>query len=515
MIFRSFTPAVVLVFFLAVGCFVPRSTAQTVPRPELSVDSLKSVRAKFFARIREMLAEAKALESVGKPGEAMLLGVRASRMLNVIGGENVWPRARKDAGISPAEYLAVLAERYGPDVLTSVRAELPSPEKSEARYATEIASLAAVSVKSRPASTKPAVEAKPRSGRERSDSFSRFPELPAKSRSWVPVGGAVVPADDWEPISNSKIRSLARVDSTVLPSPVLGEFGSGQRFREKFEGGGVSERHVAPISIDHVSRDRSDSAAIDSRGDEDAASQERPVKGSPYPSTGSLNLRADVQLMRVPVGSSQKPAPQELSSIGSGVAGASSEPDSSGPRRIVTADFSTDSFSLWFATLAGACGGVLLVLAGSILVRRFVVPLEGDVVAESNEKESSVLGSQHTVEGITEAMVAASISGDENAETPATVTPSPETGEPDDVKSRGVTAEKEPSDAAGSNSHVEPVVPFRVIGTSVVLGEAESTRVDEELQRRREKILQRVLDENSGMQRRLDEQGDERSRGAA
>jgi len=178
-------------------------------------------------------------------------------------------------------------------------------------------------------------------------------------------------------------------------------------------------------------------------------------------------------------------------------------------------------------------------------------PRNEGVVAESIEKRSVSSEAGHSVEGMTEAMIAASLLPDETTVAPgesssawkpraswddsavsgqeesaASATDaeqtvatqlqlyrgevaSTEADEPAAASADDITPEEEANDTTDSESHSEPVVPFRVIGTDVVLGEAESARVDEELQQRREKILQRVLDENSGMQRRLDEQGEQ------
>ena len=183
--FRSFTLAALLVSFLTVGDLVPRTKAQSQPLPKSSPASsaqpIQAVRALFFSRIREMLAEAKALEAAGKPGEAMLIGVRASRMLEVIGGENVWPRSRKDSDSSPAEYLADLTERYAPEVLKSARPSLPLRTKPLPK---EPEVPPAAPQISRLTSPRPATQAQSTPGKP--SPFARFPQLPSKSRSWVP-----------------------------------------------------------------------------------------------------------------------------------------------------------------------------------------------------------------------------------------------------------------------------------------------------------------------------------------
>lgn len=562
--FRSFTLAVVLVSFLTVGDPITRSMAQSGPRPASSAASssepLQAVRARFFTRIREMLAEAKALEAAGKPGEAMLIGVRASRMLDVIGGESVWPRARKDAGSSPAQYLAILAEKYDPDVLKSARTSLPSPRKAEARSTTQPGPRDAVPANSLPAATRPTIQTQRESDGKPSSPFDRFPQLPLKSRSWLPVGDAVAPADDWTPVGGPKIKPSASAGPPVSPTPipVFEEPGRGQHFGEKSEGGGVSDQQVGPIPVNLVSPARPDSNAIDIRAEEEAASGNQPAMESPGSSAGPLKLPSDVQPVPVPVEAPERPAAQKSPSISDAAVESPATSDSGEPPSSVAADSNADSSSLWFATLIGACGGVLLVLAGSILVRRFATPRNEGVVTETIAKRSVSSESENTVEGMTESMIAASILPGETIEDRATESPSSSwkpgaswdgsadsdqdqaaaaaTGSeqtagtqlqlyrgdapsskadnPAAGNSSEVTSEQEARGAAASDSHVEPVVPFRVIGTDVVLGEAESARVDEELQQRREKILQRVLEENSEMQRRLDEQ-DEQPREAA
>lgn len=557
--FRSFKLAALLVSFLMVGDLVPRSIAQSQPLPKSSpassAEPIQAVRARFFSRIREMLAEAKALEAAGKPGEAMLIGVRASRMLEVIGGERVWPRAQKDSASSPAEYLAVLAERYTPDVLKSARPSLPLPTKTllkepEVRSATPPAAPATAPPKSPITSPGPATQAQSTPGKP--SPFDRFPQLPSKSRSWVPVGDAVAPTDDWTPVGGPQIKPSAGAGPPVSPTPipVFEEPGRGKRFGEKSESGGVSDQQVGPIPVNLVSPGRPDSNAIDIRADEGATS-DQPLEELPAPIASPLKLPGDVQSVPVPMEAPEKPVLQKSPSITAAVVESQAAPASGKLPPTDATDSHADSSSLWFATLIGGCGGVLLVLAGGFLVRRFTPPRNEDAVAESIEKRSVSPEAGHSDEGMTEAMIAASVLPEETTAAPAesssawkpgaswdgsavsereesaasaadaeqTVATqlqlyrgevsSAEADDPGAASADDITPEEEANDTTNSESHSEPVVPFRVIGTEVVLGEAESARVDEELQQRREKILQRVLDENSDMQRRLDEQGEQ------
>ena len=176
--FRSPGLFAVLLSILIVG-----SEFDDSPRAEDALQEVSSVdaaRARFLNRIREMLGESAKMDAAGRPQDAMLLAVRASRMLKALGGESAWPSGET----SPAEVVAVLAgrDRSAP----SVQTERPRPEPQPAVTVAQ--------------SSKPEPPKEAPSG-ESLTAFNRFPELSAASRSWVPVGTPERKSGDWTPIA--------------------------------------------------------------------------------------------------------------------------------------------------------------------------------------------------------------------------------------------------------------------------------------------------------------------------
>ena len=494
--FRSPGLFAVLLSILIVG-----SEFDDSPRAEDALQEVSSVdaaRARFLNRIREMLGESAKMDAAGRPQDAMLLAVRASRMLKALGGESAWPRGEA----SPAEVVAVLAgrDRSAPPVQTERPRPEPQPQPS-------------VTV-AQPA--KPDTPKEAPSG-ESLTAFNRFPELPAASRSWVPVGAPERKSGDWTPIAPAPTSKKAHpVQQTGAQQPIpiftdtdkLPEHGGGTATSDAAK---ISDRQVGPIPV-HLSPEVLPATGIDIRASDEP--QEFRTDAEPVPMTDLL-----------PEASAASPSEASVTQP-------RSIDDSSEAAQTTTIDAEAGNSRLLLATLAGAAAGVLLVLIGGFLTRRFVrtttatvangshkntsvkaaVPVNAGQVRSASVPEVAWQPGASWVDSPSEPQFAVPVEASFEAQSPKPAT-LPQLQIFHGASEHDTDVEAENVVAADSNAErdvadksvppVTPAVPFRVIGTAVVLGEAASAEVDEELQHRRKKIMQAVFEENVATQSSL------------
>lgn len=579
-------------FALAVCCTAaafaetePSLTPQAASSRRTTAAIPSGIRAKFFQRIQEMLVEATALEAAGRPGDAMLMGIRASRMLNVIGGEPAWPREEASAGRSPGEFLALLAQRYGPEVLQSARPEtaplpaagsilpesgspaspqqrivdekgFPPPRRAiQSSGAVQGSGVSPVSPSVQPDTARQvdqeipttAVNSEQSSAETSRDPFDRFPKIPAKPRAWVPVGEKTAAKDHWMPLPETpEIQQTEAEYAPASPTPI-----------RVFEPAPLDQSDVVrnlfePIPDRVHQADRPDENAVDIRADESqpdgtavSAETDAPA-GTAEPLIRPRDLPGDfrpvpAQQPGTAVSSSAELTPrpsleakQPVPSFSEPAAGSSNTPEQP-----------ADSSHLVSATVTGALGGILLVLVGAFVMRRLAkpagaassaataaAPLENLRLADEarlpepefrqgNDSEVSWVpgyswGESQQSQGDSKSLAPVACQtecgeGDGESVRLQVFHGDPESGKPESAavaSDNGSHVDRQ--EAPDSATRVGSIVPFRVVGTDVVLGESESARVDEELELRRQKILQRIIEENSAMQERLAESDDSR-----
>lgn len=579
MAFRLVGIGVLAAVLIAGSGFVGAVCADRNSAATHSVDP--TAKARFVVRIREMLAEAARLESAGRRNDAIQITVRASRMLAVIGGEPAWPKG----GISPARYLAHLTRHGLSDVAASRgstrparAAAVPEPVPGIPVVGRKVTPDAVSPGESLPAASEPppsSVTAKTASHppaiarKTKPGTTGRFPELPARSRSWVPLGESAGAGDRWKPFGESPPDSKSIPMSTpgpgaaasdpqpqrVLPASV--EFplptesvpepdspvpipvfeppeataspaGAGSKTN------GISDNRVGPIPIHIIPPARPEPTAIDIRADEapDWATPSQAVPAGRLPNgAAAATAPHEMPLETLPAPAS---LPQEKTGAGSEAETAAGFTGKADDGRTDQGQGKASGSQLFFATIVGAVGGVLLLLAGTFLLRRFTGLQIGLVVkSDAGHEETSGRVEQLSPGGEIEvddnakndAAKDAAVADDPAAESVAAgsaVTWTPGSSWVDAVadsvdesatstqlqifrgsQETAEVASPETAESQNANPPVTPAVPFRVIGTDVVLGEAESARVDDELERRRQAILKAVFEENSTIQNRL------------
>lgn len=467
------------------------------PRAEDAIQEVSSVdaaRARFLNRIREMLNESAKMDAAGRPQDAMLLAVRASRMLKALGGESAWPLDET----SPAEVVAVLAGRESSAL--PVQAERPRPEPQPA---------VAVAQPAKPDAPKDAPT------REPLTAFNRFPELPAASRSWVPVGTPELRSGDWTPIVSAptpKNDQPVQQTGAQQPIPIFTEKDPEHGVRKvASDAARISDQQVGPIPV-HLSPEIRPATGIDIRASDEP--QEFRTDAKPVPMADLLTESSTVSPSE---GSVTQP-----STIDSSYEAA----------QPTTIDTVADNSRLLLATLAGAAAGVLLVLIGGFLTRRFDRTAIA-TVASRLEETTSVTPAVSVSAGQIHSLPVPEVAWQPGSswidspsepnlavpvETPSKSQSSKPTTLPQlqifngasdhelDVDSENVVAPDSNAELVVADRSAPPVTPavsFRVIGTAVVLGEAATAEVDEELQHRRKKIMQAVFEDNVATQSSL------------
>jgi hypothetical protein len=593
MVLRFPLRLLVVVMLLAVAA--GSGSAVRGEEPLRQSSSVEAARARFLARIREMLSEAATMDAAGRREDAMLVAVRASRMLDALGGESAWPRGEA----TPAQVVAILSEKRGPSA---------KPERLPARTdirSGEVLQTAADSRLAKPAPARSAVTSRAAPVEaKRPSAFSRFPRVPAVSRSWVPVGEPVRDAQDWTPVGEIPRRTDARPIAQAgveLPFPSATETERTARMQVPVfrpEGGGaetggsvtISDTHVGPIPI-HLTPEVRPAAGIDIRAGEHE-SQPDSFGHDPSPDQ-PLEFRPIAEPVPIPVIRVEPPEVQPLLPDDSVEAGQPESQASRGgqtPEKVsATAiksgpgEVAADNSRLLLATLSGAVGGIFLVLAGGFLVRRLsrfsVDPLDNRLqetvspaakatpakatpakatpakatpakatpakatpakatpakatptkatqgsmvklsIAQPGRSETAWQPGSSWVESDSQPASAVPYPVQSEADSSEETEPSPqlqiyhEVLEPEAVPEAYVALATTGSDSdtvANSESAppVNPAVPFRVIGTSVVLGDAAADQVDEELQQRRRTVMQAVVDENLARQGQRNEESSE------
>jgi hypothetical protein len=319
----------------------------------------------------------------------------------------------------------------------------------------------------------------------------------------------------------------------LIQIPALSEVGTEEgRNATDSDSAKISDLQVEPIPV-HLSPEIRPAAGIDIHASEEP--QEFRPYAQPIPMTDLL-----------PNPSPESPSETTSDEISASSSDASisqlhSEDSSSNVSQPAALDAEAGSSRVLFATLAGAAAGVLLVLIGGFLVRRFNRTATVAAVNHAEETTSTVSEAQvnasqnHTVSlpGVAwqpgsswvgsppspPLAVPVLTPPESSSQSPQPATPPQlqifhEASENDpDVKPENAdVADSEVDPAADANSAppATPAVPFRVIGTTVVLGEAASAKVDEELQHRRQRIMQAVFEENVATQSSLNNtHGDE------
>lgn len=551
----------------------PESARRGVNRVEIDAGP-ESTQARFLDRIHAMLAEARSLESAGRPGEAMVIAVRASRMLDVIGAESVWPADET----SPASYLASLAAKHNPSVLNSadvlpasLRSQADSNEAAPVAAEDPFAELeadkwpSAKAATDNPVSRTPTVveAANPAQAAVASPGIRiPFPDIPERRRSWIPVGEPTVgKRHGWIPAGDSQEASV--LDSgSQLPSAA----------EKASHVGGISDTRVMPIPVEILPPDRVQVAPIDIRlndGLDNEPDAQLNSTGDTHDAANtfgrSMKLPAATQAMSTDI----PPAPLHVEALADQVETVSpgtesptefrGEASRSGADVISTTTDKEKDSRLFVATLVGALSGVLILLVGGPLLRRFGGRFHSFVMGLRTRKSPAGLAEtagslssgqngglqsrDATVTRSARGLIPDLNQGEHESDSEAgSVAPewnpgsswlgskaSPvKTTSTQEVLANEVTTHRlqvfredsesgtAPTEQVHQNRGVEenpktvevapsvvPAVPFRVFGTEVVLGESESARVDEELHRRRERILKHVLDENLNIQQRL------------
>jgi hypothetical protein len=552
MAFRSLSGLRIVFVFLAIAASL---TSDVCGEDRVrQTPSVAQARARFLNRIHEMLSEAAKMEAAGRPQDAILVAVRATRMLDALGGESAWPRGET----TPAQFVASLAERNRPSA-QKLRATQPDSPGGEVPRTMAAAGPA----KHSPSSPAPARAQAVRQAAKPPTTLNRFPDLPATGRTWVPVGEPVQEAGDWTPVGKATgsagghtisrtgvefpFSPATQADQPAGPQiPVFGPGGVEIGNDTETAADTISDSRVGPIPI-HLTPEIRSAAGIDIRANEPESQPNstgrNPDPGEPLefrpiaepvpmnvppamPSQEALPSSSGTTSDRKPTGSNALTRVNQAAETP-----ASNETPPSKPKKTTS-----DNSRLLFATLTGAVGGIFLVLAGGFLVRRLrqhsaepiVIRLEEPVSAPAESTEVSLMspevaqtvatdkawqpGSSWVEPESESAPIVPNPVPSETAtrETPAsspqlqiyreapTAEPKPVSEKPESEAATG--SEMTAAGMSTSTPPVTPAVPFRVLGTSVVLGEAASEKVDEELQQRRQTIMKAVFEGNVAIQ---------------
>jgi len=385
------------------------------------------VRARFLVRISAMLDESGRLERAGKPLEALQIADRASRMLDVIGGEAAW----RKTGPSPAAVVArISAQQQSASAVPVRRTENVKPGVRQLVQSQPFGSSAG---------TRPRVA-------------PVFPDDPVRTQTWVPVGRPVPAAEGWLPFSDESEGSPSGA-AVVETLPV-----------------------ESVVSIEGRTLPATATAGA-------AAGVEQPVPGAE-----DFLLHTDAE-QQAPGLSAELRAEAARSSRQVRI---SQTAGRSRPEQPVAAE--DEPWGTLPASLAGAVCGVCL-LAGYHLTRRYVLPVDRSagkrVTTENSQEVSGQTGDQargvnRAGQGTADSLPAACADW-----TPGMLS--------SDIA--GDARQKSETPDSDRDAPLAPVVPLRVFGTDVVLGEAAVAEVDAVLERRRRSVLQAVFDQNIALQK--------------